>query len=397
MGKLTDVQAEKVGDTYKGRRTINSGSEVDGGVYVVDNRQEAIVVDFDTYKDAADPGLDDLYRRALDRYREMREESTGIDEDEQQVWNQLSFRSDVDEQQVPGKENVLDGKLMARAVYGVVEEEMDYDTNAVEDDKIGYVDLKYLQTATTRIQQPGGGSTEPDEVDVDKLDLQSVYIQEDEDPGEAVCRHMGLAAAAILERMHKNGLIQGTGVIHQEINYDPQTGEPAGHLWAEYVELSDDDRASVDRTIVDPAQHYCGDPSDDPTRKRWYSGPDADKDVLPELLLRERSEEQTYESDIDTAQSFAELKQIVQDHGGVEGSKDRHDTDELLEVIDAAQAIAEDADVSPDEYSAFQAEYLIEEHDLRGITRAAGLRDKVEELLEEHGKSVDRRTKRIQD
>jgi hypothetical protein len=73
-----------------------------------------------------------------------------------------------------------------------------------------------------------------------------------------LCRHQGLICAAVLERLHQEHRINGTGIINENLIDDD------GHLWAEYINR--DGR----RIVLDPAKNYLGDPEGGP----WNYNPE---------------------------------------------------------------------------------------------------------------------------
>ncbi len=213
----TDIQTERVGDRYRERNTIHTGSAINGNVHFngLQCDEEAVVVDYDRFSDEVSYGLSDIYQDAVQRYRD---EFGDFDAD-----------------------TVKDHEL-AKCVYESVTENMAYD-----------------REYTDRIASKHDGET---------LSLQEFYV----DVGRGVCRHMALATAAVLERMHEAGVLEGTGIINR--NLDP---DHDGHMWAEYVE------STGRRLVLDPAQGTAGGPN--PDTGTWDYHPDMRVDDLnPELL-----------------------------------------------------------------------------------------------------------------
>jgi len=69
--------------------------------------------------------------------------------------------------------------------------------------------------------------------------------------GYGVCRHMGLACAAVLERAIDEGLIDGKVNYHRSI-HTSDSNQRDGHAWARFTD------PSGGRWVLDVAHQYCG-------------------------------------------------------------------------------------------------------------------------------------------
>lgn len=89
------------------------------------------------------------------------------------------------------------------------------------------------------------------------------------------CVPMAALTGLALERLHRDGLLSGTGSLNFSARY--VDGEfDAGHAWAEYMERTDD---GFDRYVVDPAHGVAADPAADTD---WHYLPEMT--IEPELL-----------------------------------------------------------------------------------------------------------------
>lgn len=211
----TTIQKEQVGDFYQGRPVINTGTEIDGGVYIYDpenSDMEAPVIDIDEYGSGPGTRIPELYG---DVTRSVIADNGSLEE--------------------------TDGHEFASAVFDAVCAQMEYDMSHTED---------IMEHHGTR-----------------KVDIQGNYVAE----GKGVCRHMALVSAAIMERAYRDGVVDGTGIINENLD-----GKGNGHMWAEYVE------ESGKRYVVDPAQNYEGGP--DPNANWDYHPQMSVKEIGPELL-----------------------------------------------------------------------------------------------------------------
>lgn len=218
----TQIQENRVGDEYYKRPVIHTGTKIDERVHYLGlaKDEDAIVVDFDKYKDREEIeySLEDVFEEALERCREEH-----------------------------GDPEEVDGYKIAEKVYNVVNENMEYDKDYVEG---------VIENYPNR-----------------KVDLQSFFLDE----GKGVCRHMALSVACVLERMHEDGLVEGTGIINEN------TVDDNGHMWAEYVEVGKS-RGEGQRFIIDPAQNYTGGPGHREERGWDYQPKLGPEDLNPEAL-----------------------------------------------------------------------------------------------------------------
>lgn len=220
--EYTRVHREEVGKYYKDRRLINTGTRVDEGLLVVgfdEERMENVVVDWEKYKDDSKYNLPSVMRASLNLAQSQADSNNIAD---------------------------IPDHIIAKAVYQNISNVMDYDMGFVEDVVEGKFHGKKLHGR--------------------KISLQSIYMYHQ----KGVCRHMGLIAAAVLERMSKQNIIQGTGIINENL-----IDKAGGHLWAEYV------NRNGTRIVIDPAQGYFGSPKGG----GWNYNPDmALSDINPEML-----------------------------------------------------------------------------------------------------------------
>lgn len=107
------------------------------------------------------------------------------------------------------------------------------------------------------------------------------------------------------------------------------------------------------------------------------------------------SEDREYESAIQSAGSFEELRGAIEQYGGLDGSEHTYSQDELLEQLSAVESIAKhhaivgEEDEREDMYEHENAWGIEKECNLNYITSANGLRNKVIELVEQAGNAVD--------
>ncbi len=86
---------------------------------------------------------------------------------------------------------------------------------------------------------------------------------------------------------------------------------------------------------------------------------------------------------IDLAETFDDLRGIVEENGPIQGEKSYDTVTQIHEQIDAAEAIATGKGSSnPEDYGNRFAQAVIENHSLRPIPRTYGFRDKVAEIIE---------------
>jgi hypothetical protein len=95
----------------------------------------------------------------------------------------------------------------------------------------------------------------------DQLINLSTYVE----AGVGVCRHQGLLAAYLLERLVLDGVLDGTVAI--ERNTIPDGG--GTHAWATFAEGNE-------LYVVDPAQGFTGTKAQARTQERWPYGLDTD-------------------------------------------------------------------------------------------------------------------------
>ena len=155
------------------------------------------------------------------------------------------------------------------------------------------------------------------------------------DAGVGVCRHQAVLGAYLLEKMIGEGLIKGQVSVDRNIIQGQ-----GGHAWIRYT----DENGRV--MIIDPAQDYVG-PLEDIKKDRWFY---------------ERPEDLSLEQGIFRSQSWRDLYKVLEKHGGIRGADNYfYTSQELIPKIDRVRK---------------------GELDLSYITRTAGLRDKVAELME---------------
>ncbi|MFB6245390.1 MAG: hypothetical protein ABEJ03_03525 [Candidatus Nanohaloarchaea archaeon] len=89
----------------------------------------------------------------------------------------------------------------------------------------------------------------------DPLDLEQDFLEHD----KGHCNTKAAAAAAILERLHREEIIDGTGTVVQASHiYGVEEGRPdsAMHRWAEYID------ENGRRMVLDPTKEYFGRPTE---------------------------------------------------------------------------------------------------------------------------------------
>lgn len=99
-----------------------------------------------------------------------------------------------------------------------------------------------------------------------------------------------------------------------------------------------------------------------------------------------------YDRAIESADSFDDVVEAIEEHGPVEGSQKTYPRDELKEQVRLVQEKAQHhAVVDPDEreYTSKENEMLFETGNLQYVTNTHGLRDKLIELTENEGNDVD--------
>jgi len=179
---------------FEGRFLISRDSPIDGGVYLVYGIDgEAVVVDSTQY-----PEINRLYEIAKTRSADPK---TGV----------------------VNRDKVLD------VVFGLIKETIAYDLKAVD---------KIVQKSGTK--------------DSGKIAL-DWFIQE----GKGVCRHQGLAVAAILEKFKKDGILRG------RVSMDRNQMDAGGHGWARYV------NSGGQVYILDVAQDFIGTVEDSVGKASW--------------------------------------------------------------------------------------------------------------------------------
>lgn len=104
----------------------------------------------------------------------------------------------------------------------------------------------------------------------DKKVALGVYISQ----GFGVCRHQALLVAYLLEKLKKDGYVQGK--VSVDRNYVRGKG---GHAWARYT------NSLGEVYIIDPAQQYLGKLSKVPEDRWFYERPE---DLKPEPELKSR-------------------------------------------------------------------------------------------------------------
>lgn len=145
-----------------------------------------------------------------------------------QVYAEMQQRQTAKTRGQPFKSGILE------TVYGIALEKIPYDSKRTEE---------YLKTFL------------PDK----KVALSQFIILK-----AGVCRHQALFVAYLLERLAKEGFIQGRASIDR--NYAAGRG---GHAWVRYT----NSRGIV--FIIDPAKHYIGKLSETPEDKWFYERPEA--------------------------------------------------------------------------------------------------------------------------
>ena len=197
--KKGEVYSVGGADCFKGYRIIHRDSPIDPGVYIGKNAREAIVVDTARY-----PGLSKLYAAAKSGASGGRRVSKGL---------------------------VLD------AVYDTVAEAMP---------------LQGTEHVDSAMKAAG-------------LDIPDILVPLDFfiSAGAGVCRHDGLACAALLEMFVKEGCIAGKPSVDRNSDY------LGGHAWGRYT------NSALEIIILDVSLGYFGDLRDAPPGSRWaYERPE---------------------------------------------------------------------------------------------------------------------------
>jgi FHA domain len=198
---------------FAGRPIVARDTEINGGVYPVGSSQgEAIVIDDERYPDE----LNQVYEAVINRI------------------------------QAPDTKK-LSVRGLRRALTGA-------ETNVQQDSTVQKLEsvfdtvfetLKYDLAATNALAR-----------DSQKIAL-NYYITE----GVGVCRTQAVLAAYNIERMIKNGLLEGKVSIDRSSIRDAD-GNGSGHAWARFT----DKLGNV--FIIDPAQRYVG-PIDQSPDRNW--------------------------------------------------------------------------------------------------------------------------------
>lgn len=184
---------EAYGDAYKNRHQISRDSEISGGVYFGTYGGEAIVVDPDKY-----PGhYQKLYDQIIDRAREVNPDGS--------------------------KGKIRKDRILG-SVFSSVRVALPYSLEGVD-------------TALLSIDKFESGA---------KVDL-SFFL----DRKIGVCRHQALACGVMLERLAKEGIINGKVSVDRNELWSPN-GDRGGHAWARYT------NSGGEVYILDVAQNYIG-------------------------------------------------------------------------------------------------------------------------------------------
>lgn len=187
---------------YAGRPKIARDTPINGGVYPVGGTHgEALVIDDEKYPKE----LDQVYDKVLETLATV--EPTRISLDAIKSWAKIRKGSETSDDSLT--QHTLE------EVLSVVENT-----------------LKYNLAATNRIAS-----------DYQKVSL-NTYIHE----GVGVCRTQAALSAYVIERLIKDGRMNGQVSIDRNLDHDVA----GGHAWARYRS------ADGQVYIIDPAQHYVG-------------------------------------------------------------------------------------------------------------------------------------------
>lgn len=197
-----ESDAEAPHGYFEGRRIIGRDMPINKGVYLGAGAREAIVVDDEKFGQ-----LEIVYQRLIDR-QTKKLKGTGQD-----------FKTGI----LP-------------MVFGLTLEILRYDLPAVDAEINKYP---------------------PDH----KIALDQFISK-----GFGICRHQALLAGYLIERLIRNGILQGK--VSVDRNSIPSVG---GHAWVRYTNSRDE------VIILDPAQKYAGYLKDVPKDKWFYERPDDSK------------------------------------------------------------------------------------------------------------------------
>lgn len=185
---------EYEGERYGGRPVIKRDSPIEGGVYIVPQIQEAIVVS-ETI---------------------MRENATSPERVNEYDQVYTLFKSELSQITQDHSQNASPDRAAVRAAFNVVDKALKYDKEYADNQSKIYADKK-------------------------------INLAENISDGKGVCRHQALLVAYLLERATKAGTLNGK--VSVDRNYIPGKG---GHAWARYTS----EQGEVH--IVDVAQNFVG-------------------------------------------------------------------------------------------------------------------------------------------
>ncbi len=200
---------------YEGRNIIARDTPINGGVYPVGGATgEAIVVDDNKYPEL----LDAMYEKVIGKLDQVQAHQTGL-KGLKKVFNKKSKNTQP-----------LD-EIMLSNVFTEVSDVLKYDLEATNSIARNY-----------------------QKVSMD------VYMEQ----GVGVCRTQALLSAYLIERLVKNGKLDGSVSIDR--NQDVFEGVESGHAWARFT------NKKGEVFIIDPAQSFVGtleETQSNNDKKRW--------------------------------------------------------------------------------------------------------------------------------
>lgn len=204
--RYTIAHRKNIGKKLNGFDLINTGRRINKGVLVTGHSEdfmENVLVYWSKFSDKTDYSLNTARKATLHLARE---------------------KSNNPPEKTPDT-------LYVEACFKHVSKAMSFDDNR--------------KTTESLVNEYGNGSL---------ISLQKEFMSK----RRGLCRHQGLICAAVLERIHQENRIGGTGIINENLI------DNNGHLWAEYI--NQDGR----RIVLDPAKNYLGDPEGGP----WNYNPE---------------------------------------------------------------------------------------------------------------------------
>lgn len=218
--------------TYQGRPIIKRDSRINGGVSVGIGR-EAIVVDFER-----DRALTDMYRSLKRKWDAKRHQDPIM-----RCYNWLNGKFP----RYPGDPERLVDRLYASFAAS---REAAFEAYVLETTHRA-VDAAFTKRTDEEVAAVVGPGSDGTKISIDDFLLS----------GTGNCRHINLAAAAILERACDESYLGGS------VSMDRNTTENGGHGWARYTP------AKGKPLAVDPCLGFLG-PIDDPRAPHDYRRPE---------------------------------------------------------------------------------------------------------------------------